>query len=452
MRKICLLSAIMIMLSMISCTPQDEASGNPSYSESGNAKLVSETVITPESSTFTIPGKEGTLYGIIPSGTSTRSTAAPDTGLTETENGTYLYLSDGSDKTFSGSDISIASGTVRIVEYIPSSGEMVIDTSSDTPTPGTSDIFEKYYITDLAGINAEDKKSIFLTHTRDRASGEFSYDYGIISGNKIAMSNAIKGINDLSASDSVHIFHQVRKKEGDMKQRLILMTPQKLEFTENTENEKGIEISTPSAFMIDQTEKELVLEIHLKTRIENYSFYYMLPDAQTAEEGEHLPYFMPLSYDDSDGIHKVILYIGKLESPAVFSISTGEKEIERAGEEVILREITDEERALLTPQKIDNKITLSFESDDWIVPVNFKGMKGIENIKSISGDFRDTGTQFRLTEAGESGAGFTTIDGNHKDFSIKKGFSLEYGFLINEHEASGAITLTLKEQGLPQQP
>ena len=433
----------MIMLSMISCAPQDEASGDPSYSESGNAKLVSETAITSGSSTFTIPGKEGTLYGIIPSGNSTRSTAAPDTGLTKTENGTYLYLSDGTDRTFSGSDISIPSGTVRIVEYIPSSGEMVIDTASDTPTPGTSDIFEKYYIADLSGL--EDKKSIFLTHTRDRASGSFSYDYGIISGDEITMSNAIKGINDLSASDSVHIFHQVRKKEGDMKQRLILMTPQKLEL-----NAEGIEISTPSAFMIDQTEKELVLEIHLKTRIEKYSFYYMLPDAQTAEGGEDLPYFMPLKYDDKT--HIVSLYIGALDSSAVFSISTGEEEIERAGEEVILREITDEERALLTPQKIDNKITLSFESDDWIVPVNFKGMEGIENIKSISGDFRDTGTQFRLTEAGESGAGFTTIDGNHKDFSIKKGFSLEYGFLINEHEASGEITLTLKEQGLPQQP
>ena len=437
----------MIMLSMISCAPQDEASGNPSYSESGNAKLVSETAITSGSSTFTIPGKEGTLYGIIPSGNSTRSTAAPDTGLTKTENGTYLYLSDGNDMTFSGSDISFASGTVRNVEYIPSSGEMVIDTSSDTPTPGTSDIFEKYYITDLAGINAEDKKSIFLTHTRDRASGEFSYDYGIISGNEIKMSNAIKGITDLSASDSVHIFHQVKKKEGDMKQRLVFMTPQKLE-----PNAAEIEISTPSAFMIEETGTELVLEIHLKRRIEKYSFYYMLPDAQTANGGKHLPYFMPMSYDDSDGIHKVILYIGKLESPAVFSISTGEEEIDRAGEEVILREITDEERALLTPRIIDNKITLSFESDDWIVPVNFKGMEGIENIKSISGDFRDTGTQFRLTEAGESGAGFTTIDGNHKDFSIKEGFSLEYGFLINEHEASGEITLTLKEQGLPQQP
>ena len=78
----------MIMLFLVSCAPQDEASGDPSYSESGNAKLVSETAITSESSSFTIPGKDGTLYGIIPSGTSTRSTAAPDTGLTRTESGT----------------------------------------------------------------------------------------------------------------------------------------------------------------------------------------------------------------------------------------------------------------------------------------------------------------------------------------------------------------------------
>ena len=170
-----------------------------------------------------------------------------------------------------------------------------------------------------SGLSEEDRKSIFLTHTRDRASGSFSYDYGIISGDEITMSNAIKGINDLSAYDSVHIFHQVKKKEGDMKQRLIFMTPQKLEFTENPENASGIDISTPSAFLIDETGKELVLEIHLKTRIEDYSFYYMLPDAQTAEGGEHLPYFMPMSYDDREGIHKVILYIGKLESPAVFS-------------------------------------------------------------------------------------------------------------------------------------
>ena len=152
---------------------------------------------------------------------------------------------------------------------------------------------------------------------------------------------------------------------------------------------------------------------------------------------------MPMSYDDTT--HTVLLYIGTLDSSAVFSISTGEEEIERAGEEVILREITDEERALLTPQKIDNKITLSFEADDWIVPVNFKEMVGIGNIKSISGDFGDTGTQFRLTEAGESGAGLTTIDGYHKDFSIKEEFSLEYGFLINEGKESGTVTLTLKE-------
>ena len=112
MRKICLLSAIMIMLFLVSCAPQDEASGDPSYSESVNAKLVSETAITPESSTFTIPGKEGTLYGIIPSENSTRSAATPDTGLTRTESGTYLYLSDGTDRTFSGSDISITNETI----------------------------------------------------------------------------------------------------------------------------------------------------------------------------------------------------------------------------------------------------------------------------------------------------------------------------------------------------
>ena len=432
----------MIMLILVSCAPQDEASGDPSYSESGNAKLVSETAITSESSSFTIPGKDGTLYGIIPSGTSTRSTAAPDTGLTKTESGTYLYLSDGSEKTFRGSDISIANGTVRIVEYIPASGEMVIDTASDAPTPGTSDLFEKYYIADLSGLSEEDRKSIFLTHTREKARGAFSYDYGIISGDEITMSNAIKGVTDLSASDSVHIFHQVRKSEGDMKQKLIFMAPQKLEFTEEPEKERGIEISTPSAFMIEETGKELVLEIHLKTRIENYSFYYMLPDAQTAREGEHLPYFMPIKYNDTT--HIVLLYIGTLGSPAIFSISSGEEEIKRAGEEVILREIKDEEQKLL-PHPESNTITLSFESDDWIVPVNFKGMEGIEKIKSISGAFEGTGTQFRFVSSGETGAALNTIDGNHNNSSIKEEFSLEYGFLINEQEASGEITLTLNE-------
>ena len=438
MRKICLLSTIMSMLFLVSCAPQDEASGDPSYSESGNAKLVSETAITSESSSFTIPGKDGTLYGIIPSGTSTRSTAAPDTGLTKTESGTYLYLSDGSEKTFRGSDISIANGTVRIVEYIPSSGEMVIDTASDTPTPGTHDIFEKYYIADLSGL--EDKKSIFLTHTRDRASGEFSYDYGIISGNEIAMSNAIKGIRDLSASDSMHIFHQVKRDEGDMKQKLIFMAPQKLEFTEEPEKERGIEISTPSAFMIEETGKELVLEIHLKTRIEDYSFYYMLPDAQTAEGGEHLPYFMPMSYDDKS--HIVQLYLGSLSSPAVFSISTGDEEIGKAGEEVILRKITETEKALFkTPE--NNKITLRFDSDDWIVPVNFREKEDIGSIKSISGDFGSTDTRFRFVYSGDTGAALNTIDGNHNDFHIKDGHSLEYGFLINEGKESGTVTLAL---------
>ena len=445
MRRICLIVTLLIMLFLVSCAPQDEASGDPSYSESGNAKLVSETAITSGSCTFTIPGKEGTLYGIIPSGNSTRSAAAPDTGLTRTESGTYLYLSDGTERTFSGSDINITNGTVRIVEYIPSSGEMVIDTASDAPTPGTSDLFEKYYIADLSGLSEEDRKSIFLTHTRDRASGSFSYDYGIISGDEIRMSNAIKGVTNLSEYDSVCIFHQVKRDEGDMKQRLIFMTPQKLEFTENPENASGIDISTPSAFLIDETGKELVLEIHLKTRIEDYSFYYMLPDAQTAEGGEHLPYFMPMSYDDSKNIHRVILYIGKLESPAVFSISTGEKEIERAGEEVILREITAEEKELLTPKIDDNKITLSFGPDDWIVPVNFREKEDIGSIKSISGDFGSTDTRFRFVFSGDTGASLTTINSKYNEASINAGNSLEYGFLINEGEKSGTVTLTLSE-------
>ena len=440
MRKICLLSAIMIMLFLVSCAPQDEASGDPSYSESGNAKLVSETAITSGSCTFTIPGKEGTLYGIIPSGNSTRSAAAPDTGLTRTESGTYLYLSDGTERTFSGSDISIANGTVRIVEYIPASGEMVIDTASDTPTPGTSDIFEKYYIADLSGL--EDKESIFLTHTRDRASGSFSYDYGIISGDEIRMSNAIKGVTNLSEYDSVCIFHQVKRDEGDMKQRLIFMTPQKLEFTENPENASGIDISTPSAFLIDETGKELVLEIHLKTRIEDYSFYYMLPDAQTAEGGEHLPYFMPMSYDDKS--HIVQLYLGSLSSPAVFSISTGDEEIGKAGEEVILREITDEEKKLFRIPE-NNKITLSFNSDDWIVPVKFGDMEN-KTITSVSGDFGNTDpqTKFRFVFSGDTGASLTTINSKYNEASINAGNSLEYGFLINEGGDSGAVTLTLE--------
>ncbi len=440
MRKICLLSAIMSMLFLVSCAPQDEASGDPSYSESGNAKLVSETAITSESCTFTIPGKEGTLYGIIPSGSGTRSAAGNADGLTRTENGTYLYLSDGTEQTFSGSDIGVPNGTVRIVEYIPSSGSMVIDTASDTPTPGTSDLFEKYYIADLSGL--EDKKSIFLTHTRDRASGSFSYDYGIISGNEIAMSNAIKGIRDLSASDSMHIFHQVKKKSGDMKQKLIFMAPQKLEFTEEPEKERGIEISTPSAFMIEETGKELVLEIHLKTRIEDYSFYYMLPDAQTAEGGEHLPYFMPMSYDDKS--HIVQLYLGSLSSPAVFSISTGDEEIGKAGEEVILREITDEEKKLFRIPE-NNKITLSFNSDDWIVPVKFGDMEN-KTITSVSGDFGNTDpqTKFRFVFSGNTGASLTTINSDYNEASINAGNSLEYGFLINEGGDSGAVTLTLE--------
>ena len=442
MRRICLIAALLIIVSIASCTPQDEEAPAGSLPQSnGSAELVSEKEITSGSTTFTIPGKDGTLYGIIPSGTSTRSAAAPDTGLTRTESGTYLYLSDGTERTFSGSDISIANGTVRIVEYIPASGEMVIDTASDTPTPGTSDIFEKYYIADLSGL--EDKESIFLTHTRDRASGSFSYDYGIISGDEIRMSNAIKGVTNLSEYDSVCIFHQVKRDEGDMKQRLIFMTPQKLEFTENPENASGIDISTPSAFLIDETGKELVLEIHLKTRIEDYSFYYMLPDAQTTE-GDHLPYFMPMSYDDSKNIHRVILYIGKLESPAVFSISTGEKEIERAGEEVILREITAEEKELLTPQIDDNKITLSFGPDDWIVPVNFREKEDIGSIKSISGDFGSTDTRFRFVFSGDTGASLTTINSKYNEASINAGNSLEYGFLINEGGDSGAVTLTLE--------
>ena len=302
MRRICLIAALLIIVSVASCTPQDgETPADTLPASSGSAELVLEKKITSGSTGFTIPGKDGTLYGIIPSGTSTRSTAAPDTGLTRTESGTYLYLSDGQDRTFCGSDINITNGTVRIVEYIPSSGEMVIDTASDAPTPGTSDLFEKYYIADLSGLSEEDRKSIFLTHTREKASGAFSYDYGIISGDEITMSNAIKGVTDLSDSDSVHIFHQVRKSEGDMKQRLIFMTPQKLEFTEDPGNGRGIEISTPSAFMIEETGKELVvLEIHLKTRIEDYSFCYMLPDAQRAADGSHLPYFMPMSYDDRE--------------------------------------------------------------------------------------------------------------------------------------------------------
>ena len=440
MRRICLIATLLIMISIASCTPQDEEAPAGSLPQSnGSAELVSEKEITSGNTTFTIPGKDGTLYGIIPPGSGTRSAAGTADGLTSTENGTYLYLSDGTEQTFSGSDIGVTAGTVRIVEYIPSSGSMVIDTASDTPTPGTSDLFEKYYIADLSGL--EDKKSIFLTHTRDRASGSFSYDYGIIAGNEITMSNAIKGINDLSAYDSVCVFHQVKRDEGDMKQRLIFMTPQKLEFTADPENASGIDISTPSAFMIDETGKELVLEIHLKTRIEDYSFYYMLPDAQTAEGGEHLPYFMPMSYDDKS--HIVQLYLGSLSSPAVFSISTGDEEIGKAGEEVILREITAEEKELLTPQIDDNKITLSFGPDDWIVPVNFKEMKGIENIKSISGDFGSTDTRFRFVCSGDTGAALNTIDGNHNDSSIKEEFNLEYGFLINEGKESGTVTLTL---------
>ncbi len=443
MRRICLIAALLIIVSIASCTPQDgETPADTLPASSGSAELVSEKEITSGSTGFTIPGKDGTLYGIIPSGTSTRSTAEPAAGLTRTENGTYLYLSDGQDRTFCGSDINITNGTVRIVEYIPSSGEMVIDTASDAPTPGTSDLFEKYYIADLSGLSEEDRKSIFLTHTREKASGAFSYDYGIISGDEITMSNAIKGVTDLSDSDSVHIFHQVKRDEGDMKQRLIFMTPQKLESTDDPENASGIDISTPSAFLIDETGKELVLEIHLKTRIENYSFYYMLPDAQTTE-GDHLPYFMPMSYDDSKNIHRVILYIGKLESPAVFSISTGEKEIERAGEEVILREITAEEKELLTPKIDDNKITLSFGPDDWIVPVNFREKEDIGSIKSISGDFGSTDTRFRFVYSGDTGAALNTIDGNHNDFHIKDGHSLEYGFLINEGKESGTVTLAL---------
>lgn len=426
------------MISIASCTPQDkEAPAGTLPQSNGSAELVSEKEITSGNTTFTIPGKDGTLYGIIPSGSGTRSAAGTADGLTPTGNGTYLYLSDGTEQTFSGSDIGVANGTVRIVEYIPSSGSMVIDTASDTPTPGTSDLFEKYYIADLSDM---EKSSVFLTHTRPRERGKFSYDYGIIAGNKIKMDNEIKGVTNLSAYDSVCIFHQVKRYEGDMKQKLIFMTPQKLEFTENPENASGIDISTPSAFLIDETGKELVLEIHLKTRIENYSFYYMLPDAQTAEGGEHLPYFMPMSYDDER--HIVLLYIGNLSSPAVFSISTGDEEIGKAGEEVILRKITDEEKELFRIPE-NNEITLSFDSDDWIVPVNFGDMEN-KTIKSVSGDFGNTYTKFRFVFSGNTGAGLTTIDMNHNKASINDGNTLEYGFLINEGGKSGTVTLTLE--------
>lgn len=464
-------AALMTLLMLLSCSPEDEitggvpaGSGDDTYIATGNDQI-----------TLTNLDING-LYAIFPQHNSRNLLRSASGNLFSTNGGTYLHFAEESSFSFYPEDIGLSDGdSMRVIKLEPESDGTVIeirnDGSGDKPlftNEVGQDVYEEYYRVNL-DQNVADKNEVAIMILKDGGGQNVDTDYGIFLPGKSSSfrDRSSKGVMDLSDYTDVYLYNQVHIEKvtsgnGTYTRELKLMTPVDLELG------KIVSLTSPGIYRVEtdrlDNTKEYVIEIKKTDTSDMYFRRYHMStgtmDPRTVE-GYHRPYVFPISCNDDS----IIVYIGKpvedlnsSDNGSKDFIFNFQKDNGSYGGEATLREINEDEEEhikeyvwTVDKNHTEKKITIPGE-DEGVIPIIVKGNEDDRSNKTLRlgiKGYSGNDIQLRiLCSHIPNGAGYSQ-SGLRKDgetYEIDSGSCLEYMFLwyrnVEEGEAP-EITLSL---------
>ena len=454
--------ALMTLLMLLSCTPEDETVNTSPVTIAGDG-------------TYTVTGGPITLtdleinglYAIFPLHNSRNLLRSDPENLFSTNGGTFIHFAEDDEFTFSPGDIGLSSGgSFRYIVLEPEEEGTKIDIRKDgnggdellfTNEDGQA-VYEEYYRVNLDQYvidkNEIDKNEVAIMILKDGGGDNVDTDYGIfLPGHSSSFRDrSSKGVMDLSEYTDVYLYNQVHigeitSKNGSYSRELRLMNPEDLML------DNGVPLKSPGIYRVkaEGLDSEYVIEI---TRPESADFddYLMSTgtmDPRTAE-GYHRPYVFPISYDGDS----IIVYVGKVEEDFIFNfqMSNGTD-----GGTAMLREINEYDKDLINDnvwdvEKEPGKKEIQIRGGEGIIPIIMKGDETLRRGKKLTLDtngYSGNGIQLRiLCSHIPNGAGYSQsglFSNDVKTYEIDSNSCLEYMFLWYEgiKGESPVITLSL---------
>lgn len=477
-KAVSVISTIVITLMLLaSCSPDTPEA--PTQNTDVVLDESIQVVAVSGNDTVTLKGlKAGTLYGINPHGAQASSRAAGDTPFISTDGGTQLFLSDGSDVTFSGADVGImGDGNVTVVEYVPLQvsldTDMVIDTENDDPLYTYYDergrlckVYEEYYPVDLAKLAEKDlnREEVAIFKSTD-GSGTSDYSFAFFSpGDDTDTLTGIKnnGVLDLSAPryDTLHVFNQVILIDGVTKQEIYLQSPQHLELGQSYEITKGDVLFQAGPDGLDG--EDMVIEINLNGNdLDVFRFANRFIQSRYADgpnEGTHKPYVFPMSYDNDT----VLLYAGPVDDDFIFEVTTTEDAISPLS--IKARKIETKEKELLEKYKIDLSqlnengsydVTIEVPVGSYYLPVIFEGDKlGAYPDLCFSVAYSDSDMNLKVVSCSKNGKSYSSQDVLNGETRERPGQLLEYAVIRDTRKDGGKVKIKFSSSRLgdPEHP
>lgn len=465
MKKILFLLTVVIIVSslLVSCSDKAEETSLPPEHQtievsSENTGKVSQDYPISSSSDITLTGlEEGKLYGIYPETGEARSelmARSTNSSLIPTNGGTYLYYADGGDFTFTGSDVGInGTGSVKLIEYEaktleqePTDSDFTIDTANENHLLINSQgerIFEEYYIItkeQLADKVTDPGKVVLTKYDLDGyGSCEKSDDYGIIDPETKKLRH--DGIIDLSEYERIIIFNQVRLREGNTKQEIIIQTPQVLYPNQSPINVK----SEHDVYTIEASPNaELILNIKGITDISNFEFTTGTIASVYADEGSQGKRYgkiVPVKYDQGTGT--AVLYIGKPEEAVLLPFLMKNK---ADAVTIELKDLAGNET--LRPQTIEPVIggynDIKINASQYFIPILFDTDTPDLAVMMKT----NTNSSMRYVARHTYGKGYSQYGLNDGDIIEKDQIEIpECAWIINSDEKNGTVRIYFSATG-----
>ena len=469
--------ALMTLLMLLSCTPEDETVNTSPVTIAGDG-------------TYTVTGGPITLtdleinglYAIFPQYNSRNVLRSASGNLFSTNGGTYLHFAEDDEFTFNPDDIGLSGGgSFRFVTLEPEEEgtkiEIRNDETGDKPlftNEAGQAVYEEYYRVNLNQYvidkNEIDKNEVAIMILKAGGGGNVDTDYGIfLPGHSSSFKERkSKGVMDLSEYTDVYLYNQVhigKVKNDSYTRELRLMNPEDLKLNEE------VSLKSPGIYRVKtdglDPESEYVIEITrpASADFDDYLMSTGTMDPRTAG-GYHRPYVFPVRYDGDS----IVVYIGK----PVEELNNSDDAVEADNKDFIfnfqmsngtdggtamLRIINDEEKKHIEKYvwNVDvnpTKKTITIpESGEGIIPIIMEGSTKNRIGKTLTLDtngYSGDGIQLRiLCSHVPNGAGYSQsglFSNDAKTYEIDSGSCLEYMFLWYKGIAKGenpVITLSL---------
>lgn len=446
--------AVLAML-LVSCdgsgqSPEAPESLSPTIGQGSYSQEYTVDTYT----TITLDGlKPDSMYGIIVTASSSRTTESRSTSslLTPMGEDCYLYWSGNDGETsisFSGAELGLSGqAAVKFIEYEPREDGLKIDTANEAPDYYMDDVavYEEFYKIPTSELedNVVDLTRVALLERYISKNASQSTDCGIVVDGRVEDIHEAEnsGVVDMSDWDYLCIFSRVAISKGSTMREIIPQTP--VELTAEIE----VDLSVPQVYEVPASgEVEMVIELTLgDNEPEDFLFPWNALFCRYAygdEAGMHHPYGIPISYDQAT--KTAVIYLGKVQHNVIIDIVDNDSEI--SGGKIKLREISTDEKELIEACTIDvSDYMTQGASAEVIIPTGVRFLPVIFNA-TTERDSHDLyvgmshlGTErLRLVYSHHTGIGYSHFSISSRqaiEDIVLDGEALECGFMYFEEPA-----------------